>query len=242
MTWTASTTAGATYLVAYTSSQTVGTQDLRGLSPNTHATHWIMLTGSSISDTTYTVRNLSNGTPYRVRVQADSLTPYGESVWVEASGTPRALAAPGGIDVSRDRTAGGVLRVTWGRVSGATGYEAEWRLASDASAVGSDTAIAATKGTSSDAFYITGLTNDTAYEFRVRAKDADGGGTWSGWHGGTPQAAAAVIWTGTLSTGAGPDNLGCHSNLTPCTSGLSPNTFTVGGTQFTVTQVLHRPT
>ena len=196
LTWTASTTTGGSpaYLLSYTSSSTPGLQDADGLSPNDHTTHWESLTSNVVVGTTFTVQNLNNGTTYRVRVQTD--TNNGFSVWVEASGTPMALAAPGGIDVTRDRTAGGVLRVTWGRVSGATGYEAEWRLASDASAVGSDTAIAATKGTSSDAFYITGLTNDTAYEFRVRAKDADGGGTWSGWHGGTPQAAAAVIWTG----------------------------------------------
>ena len=241
MTWTASATTSANSVyVHYTSSQTVDLQDARGLSPTTHATHWKALGGGAIFNVvTYTVPNLSNGTTYRVRVQAFSSSPYGASAWVEASGTPTALAAPSGIDVSRDRTAGGVLRVTWGRVSGATGYEAEWRLASDASAVGSDTAIAATKGTSSDAFYITGLTNDTAYEFRVRAKDADGGGTWSGWHGGTPGTAAAVIWTGTLSTGAGPDNLGCQSGAT-CATRLSPNTFTVGGTQFTFTEVNHR--
>ena len=242
MTWTRSTTANVKYFVMYTSSQTVGLQAARGLSGTTHATHWKALTSSSITAATYTVQNLSNGTTYRVRVQTSRvLHPFGSSAWVEASGTPREpLAAPGGIDVSRDRTAGGVLRVTWGRVSGATGYEAEWRLASDASAVGSDTAIAATKGTSSDAFYITGLTNDTAYEFRVRAKDANvNDGTWSGWHGGTPQAAAAVIWTGTLSTGARADLPGCNSGA-PCATNLSPNTFTVGGTQFTFTEVNHR--
>ena len=232
--WTAA--ASTIYFVGYTSSQTVDLQDVNGLVGTTHATHWKLLTGNAIAAATYTVPNLSNGTTYRVRVQAVTLN--GNSAWVEASGTPMALAAPSDVDISRDRTSGGALRVTWGRVSGATGYEAEWRLASDASAVGSDTAIAATKGTSSDAFYITGLTTDTAYEFRVRAKDADGGGTWSGWHGGTPQTAVAVIWTGTLNTGAGPDNLGCHSGA-PCATNLSPNTFTVGGTEFTVTQVLH---
>ena len=235
VTWTAA--ASTIYFVGYTSSQTVGLQDVNGLVGTTHATHWKLLTGNAIAAATYTVPNLSNGTTYRVRVQA--VTQNGNSAWAEASGTPRALAAPGGIDVTRDRTAGGVLRVTWERVSGATGYEAEWRLASDASAVGSDTAIAATKGTSSDAFYITGLTDDTAYEFRVRAKDADGGGTWSGWHGGTPQAAAAVIWTGTLNTGARATLPGCNSGA-PCATNLSPNTFTVAGTQFTFTEVNHR--
>ena len=240
LTWTRSTTAGANGVeVHYTSSQTVDLQDPRGLNPHTHATHWRSHgSGPVYNVVTYTVTGLSNGTTYRVRILALRGSPLGESVWVETSGTPRALAAPGGIDVTRDRTAGGVLRVTWGRVSGATGYEAEWRLASDASAVGSDTAIAATKGTSSDAFYITGLTNDTAYEFRVRAKDADGGGTWSGWHGGTPGTAAAVIWTGTLSTGAGPSTLGCDS-AAPCPTRLSPNTFTVGGTEFTFTELRH---
>ena len=239
MTWTASTTTSdnPSYVLDYTSSQTVDLQDATGFSPNDHTTHWESVTSSTVSGTTYTVPNLSNGTTYRVRVRTE--TNNAESVWVEASGTPREpLAAPSDVDISRDRTAGGALRVTWGRVAGATGYEAEWRLASDASAVGSDTAIAATKGTSSDAFYITGLTNDTAYEFRVRAKDADGSWTWSGWFGGTPQAAAAVIWTGTLSTGAGPDNLGCDSGA-PCATNLSPNTFTVGGTEFTVTEILH---
>ncbi len=240
VTWTASATGGSTYFVHYTSSSTVDLQDQRGFNPNTHATHWRLLHGSSIAVTTYTFSNLNNGTTYRVRVQAASGN--GSSVWVEAegSGTPRALAAPSDVDVSRDRTAGGALRVTWGRVSGATGYEAEWRLASDASAVGSDTAIAATKGTSSDAFYITGLTNDTVYEFRVRAKDDNvNDGTWSGWHGGTPQAAAAVIWTGTLNTGARAGLPGCNSGA-PCATNLSPNTFTVSGTQFTFTEVNQR--
>ena len=240
MTWTASTTTAGNpaYVLDYTSSQTVDLQDTRGFSGTDHTTHWKSLTSNLVSGTTYTVQNLSNGTTYRVRVRTETDT--AESVWVEASGTPTALAAPSDVDISRDRTSGGALRVTWGRVSGATGYEAEWRLASDASAVGSDTAIAATKGTSSDAFYITGLTTDTAYEFRVRAKDADGGGTWSGWHGGTPQTAAAVIWTATLTPKGnlqGVDGIGCESFNT-CAPLLSPTSeITVSGTTFTIEQL-----
>ena len=87
VTWTRSTTAGAKYYLGYTSSQTVDLQDARGGSGTTHATHWKPLNSSSISATTYTVPNLSNGTTYRVRVHAVTL--QGNSAWVEVSGTPR---------------------------------------------------------------------------------------------------------------------------------------------------------
>ena len=218
----------------------MGTQDARGTPSNTHTTHWLDHSGGvQYNVNTYTVTGLSNGTTYRVRVNAISDNPFGESVWVEASGTPRALAAPGGIDVSKHPTSTTSLSVRWDPVEGATAYEAEWRLASDASAVGSNTNIDRRAGANHIPFNITGLTSGTAYEVRVRAKNADGG-TWSSWYTGTPGTDAAVTWSATLSTGSNAGNVGCFlGNL--CSSALSPNTITVGGTTFTITRMRVTP-
>ena len=248
VTWTRSTTQPAKYFVDYTSSQTVDLQDPTGFNPNTHATHWRSSTSTSITAATHTVQNLTNDTTYRVRVQAVPSVTSGlaNSAWVEASGTPAALAAPSGIDVSRHPTSTTSLRVQWGRVTGATAYEAEWRLASDASAVGSDTNIDQGKGTSTNPFDITGLTSGTAYEVRVRAKNADGG-TWSGWFGGTPGTAVNptpvrnqnTIWSATLTVQqVTSSNIGCL-NAVPnkrcsSTSILTDDDFTYGGVTYTI--------
>ena len=184
VTWTPSTTTTVTgYEMDYTSSATVDINDEIGTS---HTTHWVQLPDVSGRTTaTATASSLTNSTTYRVRVRAYSSTLDVESVWVETSGTPGVLAAPADLDVGAHPSVATSLNVRWTAVEGAIAYEAEWRIASTQAAVGSNTNIATTKGTSSDPFTITGLTTNTAYEVRVRAKNADAG-TWSGWVSGTP--------------------------------------------------------
>ena len=153
--------------------------------------------------TSYTLSSLTNGTAYTVRVRATNSV--GNSSWSnEATGTPAApavtQAAPAAPVSVAAAVGNGSLRITWlpGRDNGAliTGYTVDYRLGNSGSW---SSATGAKSG-----HLLTGLTNGSSYQVRVRAINSVGNGAWSGVLTATPAGQAPDQVQGlTATAGAG---------------------------------------
>ena len=165
--------------------------------------------------TTTTIDSLTNDTAYQVRVRATSDT--GDSGWSQIkSAIPAAVpASPATPTLAADNRQ---LRVNWvepeDRDSAIEHYEVAYRACT---ATDSDTAVKtcvpADKATwgnwrlhgdrdNSLSRIITGLTNGTAYQVRVRAQNEKGWGPWTATPAvGTPVGAPAAPTTPIVTTG-----------------------------------------
>ena len=139
---------------------------------------------------TTTITGLTNDTEYTFRVRATNSS--GDSAWSnEAAATPAApavtVAVPdAGVAPVAASSVPGVLDWSWLSPSdnGAdlTGYDFQQRESGAAS-------WGATRALTTAYRRETGLANGTTYEARVRAKNSQGAGAWSGAGTGTPAAA-----------------------------------------------------
>ena len=161
-------------------------------------------------------------------------------------------AAPTGLMVT---PGDGSLALSWTAPSGTvTGYDVHYTSAlvstvlNDAtvqtggSPSAADGWVAASHSGATASQSITGLTNNTAYRVRVRAKNSGGPGPWA--HGrGTPAPRPGQVWSGTLNPGnlyAG--FLGCDPDNFHCLRALSPGrTFTHNGTSYGIESVVLMP-
>ena len=163
--------------------------------------------------TTTTIDSLTNDTAYQVRVRATSGT--GDSGWSQIkSAVPAAVpAAPATPDLTADNRQ---LRVDWeepdDRDSTIEHYEVAYRAcnATDSDTTVKTCATTPTWGTwrlhgdtgASLSRIITGLTNGTAYQVRVRAENEKGWGPWTAAPAaGTPIGAPAAPTTPIVTTG-----------------------------------------
>ena len=159
-----------------TSSRTV---DVSWDPPNTGGipTHYRLQSGSSTAYgdedrvssliRTWQYERLTNGQPWYVRVRAEN--DDGESGWVAGSATP--MANPPGPPRNLVATpANGKVDLAW--VAPNTGGSVTWYVID----FGTSTAYGTTRTISGSTltYEVTGLTNDTEYFFRVRARNTDG--------------------------------------------------------------------
>ncbi len=139
---------------------------------------------ATASGTTHTLSGLTNGTAYQVRVAARNAAGQGD--WSDdASGTPAAApGTPGGVSVARGGS--GELSVSWSvpanNGAAITGYVVQWKSGVQVYGTSRQGAASGTTHT------LSGLTNGTAYQVRVAARNAVGLGDWSGDVPGTPAA------------------------------------------------------
>ena len=162
--------------------------------------------------TTVTIDSLNNGTTYRVRVRA--VNSVGNGPWSSsASGTPSLRPdAPGLPSINPgDRKFG----LSWNEPSGNGLAISQYIVAYRAcTATDGDTSVKTcdtnptwgnwaerTYGAGSAAATITGLSNGTKYEARVRARNANGVGPWSPSATTTPLAAPSTPTGLTLERG-----------------------------------------
>ena len=153
---------------------------------------WSTVTHSAaITGTNYTVTGLTNGTTYSFRVSAINSVGTGAMSNV-ASATPAAAAgAPSSL---RATPGNGQVALSWSAPSSTggaaiTGYRVEWKR-NTATTWPTTSANRATSTTTSHTF--TGLTNGTAYNFRVSAINSAGTGAMSNVASATPAAAAGA--------------------------------------------------
>ncbi|WP_419933348.1 fibronectin type III domain-containing protein [Candidatus Poriferisodalis sp.] len=194
------------YIVAYRAcTATDGDTSVRTCAAGTTPTwgNWAERTYGATS-TAATITSLTNGTKYEARVRARNANGVGP--WSpSASTTPLAApSTPTGLTLERGHTQ---LVVSWtasaARGSTITGYTVEYR---DCTATRKDctssprwnatwTPQAVTDGTTTTT--ITSLTNDTAYQVRVRADSATGNSGWSSTKSAIPAAVPAAPVVGT---------------------------------------------
>ncbi len=160
------------------------------------ASNWTVATLTG-TETTTTLSSLTNGTAYQVRVAATNRS--GDSAW-SSSATATPAKAPDAPSVPSLTVWNKQLTVSWAAPSdnGAdiSDYDVQYRACtatpksctssptwgSWSSLTGSDDPGTATTVT------ITGLTNDTAYQVRVRATNSVGDSSWSSSATATPTA------------------------------------------------------
>ena len=127
------------------------------------------------TDTTATVTGLTNGTTYLVQVRAGNLN--GDGAWslstTATAGVPVAPSAPALTSGNLSLEASWAAPATNG--SDITDYDVQYRAAG--SSTWTDWKASETNTTATTT--ITGLTNGTSYEVRLRAVNARGDGLWS---------------------------------------------------------------
>ncbi|MGO8673116.1 MAG: malectin domain-containing carbohydrate-binding protein, partial [Capsulimonadaceae bacterium] len=148
---------------------------------------------TGVTATGYTNTGLTNGTAYYYKVAA--LNAGGTSAQSsEASATPQvsAPAAPTGLTA----TAGNAqVALSWTASTGATSYNIYRGTAS-----GGESATAIATGVTATSYTNTGLTNGTAYYFKVAALNAGGTSAQSSEASATPQVTAPAAPTGLTAT------------------------------------------
>ena len=180
------------YYVDYTSSTTVAADATTLSAGSLPASGWVQ-SRDGVTDgtsTTHSITSLSNGTAYRVRVQALFADLITLTDYVTGTGTPVAPAvqppaAPTNLGVS---PGDGSLSLSWTAPSGTvTGYDVHYTSAASGT-VANDAAVqtgAASVGwvntshtgtTASQT--ISSLSNGTLYRVRVRAKNGGGSSAW----------------------------------------------------------------
>ena len=133
--------------------------------------NWTDISNSDEDTTDHTVTGLTNGTEYEFGVRAVAGSTNGTAATVSATPVPRP-EAPTGLTA----TAGNqqvVLRWTDPSNASITGYAYQQRTAGS-STWGNETAITPS-GATTTTHTVTGLTNYTEYEFRLRAINPAGG-------------------------------------------------------------------
>ena len=200
LSWTAPSNGGAAisdYIVEYKAAS---------------VTAWTTFTDGTSTSTTATVTGLTNGTEYDFRVKATNVA--GDSDWsATATTTPRTVpdaptgltATPGNVSVSLSWTApsNGGAAISDYIVEYKAASASNWATFND----GTSTSTTAT---------VTGLTNGTEYDFRVKATNVAGDSDWSATASATPSvppgaptgltatpgnAQASLSWTAPTSTG-----------------------------------------
>jgi len=165
-------------------------------SSNAGAT-WTELAATGTTTTSATVTGLTNGTAYvfAVRAISDATT----SDWSATSAT----VTPGtpGVPTNVIGTPGdGRVTLTWTAPTGtpaASGYQVQFAISGTTTWL-PETPLAAT----SASLTVTGLTNGTAYVFRVRALNGPVPGDYSTISAAvTPEATAAILISGTRGKG-----------------------------------------
>ncbi|MGO8673157.1 MAG: malectin domain-containing carbohydrate-binding protein [Capsulimonadaceae bacterium] len=148
---------------------------------------------TGVTTASYTNTGLTNGTAYYFKVAALNAT--GTSAQSnEASATPSAgaPAAPTGLTA----TAGnGQVALAWTASSGATSYNV-YR----GTATGGESATAIATGITTTSYTNTGLTNGTAYYFKVAALNASGTSAQSTEASATPTSGVPAAPTGVTAT------------------------------------------
>ena len=212
---------------------------------------------------------VANGTAYDLRINANSQqsgtdgtdpSHYQNSSWVTfSSQVPGRPAKTTGLSV----TAGaGKLDLSWtapaNNGSAITGYDVHYKTSSaaDQTGTGSDPTtgwVAASHSGTTASGSIPSLTNGTAYDVRVRAKNTHGAGEWSDAQSGTPQAATPTTLTlsvpaaTSLSEAAGSrtatvtatlDNAAGSGGVTVNISSASGATATGGGVDYSLASTI----
>ena len=145
-------------------------------------TEWADVPGSNVNTTSYTVTGLINGTVHTFEVRARTSTLKGAAASADA--TPMAVAPDAPLVTVESRNT--ALRVTWNVADNGGSdifrYQVQWKSGAQSFANTRQQDFITDRHTT-----ITGLTNDTEYDVRVRARNTIGWSDWSTVKSGTPR-------------------------------------------------------
>ena len=137
----------------------------------TSATDWTSAS-TTITGTSHTVTSLTNDSEYQFRVKAfgeGKISDYSNTVTATPVTPPSAPATPTGLSGTASQTS---VDLTWTPVDNAVSYSIRHRL----STASSWTTVSSL---TSPSYSVTGLTEDSQYDFQVRAVNGVGDSSWS---------------------------------------------------------------
>ena len=142
---------------------------------------WTAIANSGADTTSHTVTGLTNGTEYTFKVRAVNTHGDGAESAAKKATPATTPAAPTGLSATDTDQASGAVKLTWTAPtttggSAITGYKYSKDNGTNWS----------TTGTTTASYTATGLTNGTAYTFKVRAVNRKGDGTASAAATATP--------------------------------------------------------
>ena len=154
-------------------------QYVKKVGTNAFETTWTAIPNSGASTTSYTVTGLTNGTAYQFKVRAVNSVGTGAASPASAAVTP-ATTPPAPM---KPTVTGGNASVALTWTSGGDGGSAitQWQYVKKVGANNFETTWTAipSSGASTTSYTVTGLTNGTAYQFKVRAVNSVGTGAAS---------------------------------------------------------------
>ena len=154
-------------------------QYVKKVGSNNFETTWTDIPSSGASTTSYTVTGLTNGIAYRFKVRAVNSVGNGPASPASDAVTPAATAP---LAPTKPTVAGGHASVALTWSSGGDGGSAitkwQYQQKADTGSYGSWMNIPGS-GPATTSHTVTGLSNDTTYQFRVRAVNAHGPGAAS---------------------------------------------------------------
>lgn len=168
---------------------------------------WISATGP-VNSNSYVLQGLNEGTAYNWKVSATCTEGTGAESVTSQFTTPITCNAPSGL--SSGNITANTATLSWSAVTGATGYDVEYKTTA------SSTWISAAANINALSYSLTGLSPVTAYDWRVRTNC----GTLSGYSNYTESSLTTIFDCGT------PGSLST-SNLT--TSSVTLNWTAVSG-------------
>ncbi len=137
---------------------------------------WGDVSGSDATTTSYTVTGLTNDTAYTFEVRAVNASGDG----TEASATATPIAVPGAPANLAGAAGDAQVELSWDDPSDTSISGYEYRVGTTSAGVTTwspDWGDVSGSDATTTSYTVTGLTNDTAYTFEVRAVNASGGGT-----------------------------------------------------------------
>ena len=160
---------------------------------------WTAMSGSAASTTRHTVTGLDNDSQYSFRIRSQNgggNSPQSAVVRATPAAPAPVPAKPSGFGATKgDRW----VYLTWSNPSDASITRWEYRQKSGNGNYGSWERMTSS-GAATVKHQITGLTNGTAYRFRIRAVNGNGNGAASDEVTSTPNPAPAPVLTGATST------------------------------------------
>ena len=220
-----------------------GITDEDGLTKVSYSYQWLADDADiqGATNSTYTLAEIDEGKAIKVRVSFTDDAGHDETLTCEATAAVSAAPPPPPKNL-RAVEEEGEVKLTWEAPDDATvtGYRIDRRRAGEGR--GADHTLVEDTGSSETGYTDQSAEKGVEYEYRVSARNEDGAGEASGWVSAAPDEETlagedAAAWSAIMTVEWVYQGYGYYSTGTKKAGSLSPASFNVDGTTYTVKMV-----